>query len=318
MLVYWTVVSLVGLLCLRTCIADGGDGWNYDTSSQQGPNHWYVNYPSCGGPMQSPINIDTAGAWYDPDLRPFDMSDYDVKEGVEMTLINRDGHTAEVFYKGKSLYLRGGNLDGDYELDQLHFHWGPRLRNGSEHKLNWNHYPMELHIVHHKKELKDVGTAAKTPRGLAVYAVLFQRTAEDNPKLNKILKYVDDILESDEEIAIPLFSLSELLPPTASRLFYRYDGSLTAPPCYESVVWTVAVDFLPVSENQLNRFRQLHDRQEGLLLDTHRPIQKLNGRKVRTTVRTKYTYNSWAPGPSHSLQLILIIGSLWSHHLLSY
>ncbi|XP_055862699.1 carbonic anhydrase-like [Biomphalaria glabrata] len=291
----WIVAScLVGLFCRGPVSGDGGDDWNYDTSSHEGPNYWYVNYPSCGANRQSPINIDTRSAWYDPKLTALDMSDYDVTADVKMTLINRHGHTAEVFYKGKSLYLRGGGLPGDYELDQLHFHWGPRQKNGSEHKLNWSHYPMELHIVHHKKEIESVDKAASKPQGLSVYAVLFKLSEEDNPKLNKMLNYFDGIIESDKETQIPTFSLKEFLPATADKLFYRYDGSLTSPPCYESVIWTIAADFVPVSEKQLNRFRELHDLEDGPLLDTHRPIQKLNGRIVRTTIRSKYILSAAA------------------------
>ena len=32
--------------------------------------------------------------------------------------------------------LRGGPLDGCYELMQVHFHWGPHDDVGSEHTIN--------------------------------------------------------------------------------------------------------------------------------------------------------------------------------------
>uniref|UniRef100_A0A2C9LWX5 Alpha-carbonic anhydrase domain-containing protein n=1 Tax=Biomphalaria glabrata TaxID=6526 RepID=A0A2C9LWX5_BIOGL len=93
----WIVAScLVGLFCRGPVRGDGGDDWNYDTSSHQGPNYWYVNYPSCGANRQSPINIDTRSAWYDPKLTALDMSDYDVTADVKMTLINRHGHTGQL------------------------------------------------------------------------------------------------------------------------------------------------------------------------------------------------------------------------------
>ena len=33
--------------------------------------------------------------------------------------------------------------------------------------------------------------------------------------------------------------------------FYRYKGSLTTPPCYESVIWIVFPDVIPISEKQV-------------------------------------------------------------------
>ncbi|CAL1546294.1 unnamed protein product [Lymnaea stagnalis] len=263
--------------------------------------------------MQSPINIDTGGAWFDPELRPMDLGDYSLVDHVQMTLVNRGGHTAEISYSGKALYIRGGGLLGEYQLDQLHFHWGPRFRNGSEHKLDWRHYPMELHIVHHqRKKMSDGVAAAKEPNGLAVYAVLFKMVPHDNPKLNEIIRHLDQIQLSGNEIKIASFPLLEVLPATVARLFYRYDGSLTTPPCYESVIWTIAVDFIDISEDQINKFRSLEGKEGQQLTDTHRPIQRLNGRKVRTTVHTKYIYV-----PSHAVGTHVNTGCLFPVMLLA-
>ena len=53
-------------------------------------------------------------------------------------------------------------------------------------------------------------------------------------------------------------SLLDLLPE--EKQYYRYIGSLTTPPCAESVVWTVLKSPLNVTQQQLDRFRSLRER----------------------------------------------------------
>lgn len=42
----------------------------------------------------------------------------------------------------------------------------------------------------------------------------------------------------DQKTSVPPFSVRELFPQQLEQ-FFRYNGSLTTPPCYESVLWTV-------------------------------------------------------------------------------
>lgn len=42
----------------------------------------------------------------------------------------------------------------------------------------------------------------------------------------------------DQKTSVPPFSVRELLPSELEQ-FFRYNGSLTTPPCYQSVLWTV-------------------------------------------------------------------------------
>ena len=84
--------------------------------------------------------------------------------------------------------LRGGPLSGDYQILQLHFHWGANDNQGSEHTVDgkkfvspddWDsglishltRYPLELHVVHVK-----VGEAdpVYTPKGLSVTGFMFE------------------------------------------------------------------------------------------------------------------------------------------------
>ena len=56
---------------------------------------------------------------------------------------------------------------------QLHFHWGADDSRGSEHTINGEEFPMEMHIVHAKVGLT-VEEALATPDGLAVVGQMFE------------------------------------------------------------------------------------------------------------------------------------------------
>lgn len=49
------------------------------------------------------------------------------------------------------------------------------------------------------------------------------------------------------------FSIESMLPLAVGNPdhFYRYSGSLTTPPCYESVVWTIFENAISISEQQV-------------------------------------------------------------------
>ncbi|BFZ05457.1 hypothetical protein BsWGS_08496 [Bradybaena similaris] len=278
-------IAAVLVLCLTVQQTESSAvGWNYNVGQSGEPKQWYINYPDCGGVCQSPICIKTKRALYDVYLKKFNTSDYSITDGVGMRLENMGGHTAELILSGPSLFLRGGSLPDIYKLIQIHFHWGQNNRRGSEHCINGKYYPMEMHMVHTQRRFASVADASPKPFGLAVLAFFFE-VGEFNPNFDKLVSNLRNISNANDEVEIETFPVSDLIPATFD--FYRYDGSLTTPPCSESVIWSVGVPTIKISQEQLNAFRALYDEERHRLVNDFRPVQPLNKRAVRTTKKPK-------------------------------
>ncbi|XP_055861623.1 carbonic anhydrase 2-like isoform X2 [Biomphalaria glabrata] len=278
-----SIVNLVNLssfvLALIIMSSDylvvNAEEWSYE-NTDTGPKHWKEHYPDCGGLMQSPINIESDKVLYDQNLNYFDLSSYSITRGVNMTLVNK-GHTAEVQYTGEDMILKGGNLPDDYKLVQFHFHWGEDDIMGSEHLLNDERFPMEI-------------------------------SAENNTQLDSLLQHFSKIEEPDIKAEIEPFPPTRLLSGNKDRLdFYRYFGSLTTPPCYESVIWSLSTEFIPISVPQMTLFRTLHNEKNEHLVNGYRPVQALNHRLVTTTRRPTMRCGVRSYHMETSLSFILLI-----------
>uniref|UniRef100_A0A8B9HI23 Carbonic anhydrase XIV n=1 Tax=Astyanax mexicanus TaxID=7994 RepID=A0A8B9HI23_ASTMX len=92
---------------------------------------------------------------------------------------------------------------------------------------------------------------AKTERnGLAVLGVLLEAGSETNQAYAHILNYLGRIRYAGQKVAIPAFDVQTLLPKDLSH-YFRYNGSLTTPPCYQSVLWTIFSEKVKISHSQV-------------------------------------------------------------------
>jgi carbonic anhydrase len=161
-----------------------------------------------------------------------------------------DGHTVRVRF-GKGQELRIGTHR--YALQQFHFHTpgGDRIA-GEE-------FPMVAHLLH------------KSESGqLLAVAVMFRAGAE-NPLVAQLLPRIPPGADGDHLMAGVAIDPSGLLPK--ERGYFRYAGSLTAPPCTEGVEWIVMKQPIEVSAGQLAQYRKR-------FADNARAVQPLNGRVV--------------------------------------
>lgn len=59
---------------------------------------------------------------------------------------------------------------------------------------------------------------------------------------------------ADQKVNIPAFDIQSLLPKDLRR-YYRYNGSLTTPPCHQSVTWTLFHERVQISKDQVKHIR---------------------------------------------------------------
>lgn len=252
--------------------------WSY--SSPYGPSNWTTirGNEACGLRAQSPIDIpDATNAQYDERLVPFVVMGFEKNTNV-LKLVN-NGHTAQLNIIG-DLKVSGGGLSGTYNTAQLHFHWGTSSNKGSEHLRNRMAYPLEMHIVNFNSKYNSLVNAAPKPDGLAVLGFWFKVVAEDNKMFARLVNNLTSIQNADDEVDVTNVLVSDLIIPKLDK-YYRYKGSLTTPPCFESVTWTMFEETIPISENQLRLFRNLKENKPNhKIVNNFRPVQQLNGRRV--------------------------------------
>ncbi|XP_043106351.1 carbonic anhydrase 14 [Puntigrus tetrazona] len=247
---------------------------------------WLSAFEHCNGKSQSPVNIDAHKVFYDPRLSPINLEGYDLTGSPALTLIN-NGHTLQLSLPGSMRITKG--FDHVYVAAQLHFHWGTKEVPGSEHTIDRVHFPAEIHVVHYNSKYANLTEAASKADGLAVLGGFIGIGLHDNDNYEKILSVLTDISTEESDTEIPGFNVRHLLPDSLDR-FYRYNGSLTTPPCFQTVSWTLFNNSIRVSRRQLAALEDtLKTEHNKLLSKNFRAPQLLHGRKVLASFRAGST-----------------------------
>ena len=228
--------------------------WGYEGDT--GPEHWgklSADFAICGeGQEQSPIDLRDARV----------VEGNKVQRELRSTVLTMDerAHVMDLIDNGHTIQITNdvpAALDLDdqhFELVQYHFH-AP-----SEHTVDGEHAPLEVHFVHKSKAGR-----------LAVFAVFVEEGAHDpiwDPVLAALpseegdARHLDDLeLNVDELTWLPL-------------RYFRYEGSLTTPPCSQGVHWVVMAEPRQISADQMQAITShLHD--------NNRPVQPVGEREIR-------------------------------------
>ncbi|NWI28964.1 CAH9 anhydrase, partial [Sula dactylatra] len=251
----------------------------------------------CAGTMQSPINIDMAKTIFSPQLRPIQLSGYSLPANQKLKLRN-NGHTV-LLELPESLAITGGYAQ-QYRAVQLHLHWGSPSGPGSEHTINGHRFAAEIHVVHYNTKYDSFKEAMVHPDGLAVLGAFLEVGPRENPYYQEILQHLYKIQGEDEEILVPGFNIAGLLPANL-KLYFHYNGSLTTPPCYQTVKWTVFNQTMLLSHDQMSMLvTSLRNDDSKPLQKNYRLVQDLHGRRVLASFQTTFLSTKQMPSGKDS------------------
>ncbi len=229
--------------------------WSY--GGKDGPRFWGNLDPDFSlckdGHSQSPIDIaKTSPASLKKLKADFSPVKLQIVHHEHIADEINNGHTIQINYSEGDTLTIG---DVSFELIQFHFH------SPSEHTVKGKHYPMEMHFVH-----KSVTGA------LAVVGVFIEQGAH-NTAFDPIWSNLPTKKGVESHFEHVQVNVDDLLPHNTES--YRYDGSLTTPPCSEGVRWIVMKSPIQLSAEQIGKFT-------ALVKGNNRPVQPLYHRVTVT------------------------------------
>ncbi|CAF0865752.1 unnamed protein product [Rotaria sordida] len=272
-------------------VSISADQWNY---GNLGPDIWSEYYPLCSGKSQSPINILTACTVY-KDFQPFNFI-LTLDEKHYFTLKN-NGHTIistiNNQHKQSSIELTGSNLNGTFEFVNFHLHWGEHYKSGSEHQINGVKYAGEIHFVYQNRQTSQLAVL-----GIFMQSHLHKKKFvfdKNDVTRNEWQKYFDkaQTLTSENDSISCGLNVTSLMGENLKD-FWRYEGSLTTPPCTEGIIWTVFKQPIDFMEEQIKNLR------DNVYFEDYRGPQPLYNR----TVYRNFIHETSSSIPDYNLCLL--------------
>ncbi|XP_077916228.1 carbonic anhydrase 15-like [Halichoerus grypus] len=271
----------------------------------EGPTHWMEMALACGGPAQSPINIDLHLVQQDPTLGPFIFQGYNSAPPGPWILEN-DGHTVLLCMDTgpqSRLGIQGAGLPlPAYRALQLHFHWGGPGRGGSEHSLDGQCRPLELGWGMGSPQSSPFGDPSTQSTSHLESPPQEQDT--DKANFSALVSAQKNVSQCGVSVNLASTFPRASLLQDASGLsrYHRYSGSLTTPGCQPADVWMVLEDRVPIWRAQVAQFQTVP--QAGLpgsnpapLMENFRPQQPLQGRRVLASPSTSISKAASASAP---------------------
>ncbi|XP_061696583.1 receptor-type tyrosine-protein phosphatase zeta-like isoform X3 [Syngnathoides biaculeatus] len=229
--------------------------WSY-TAGTLNQHNWAKKFPACGNAKQSPIDVEESLAQVKLEYQNLRLDGWENVTG-RRSAIKNDGKTVAVDVDG-DFYVSGGGLGSTFKAGRITFHWGRcnASSEGSEHSLDGVKYPLEMQIYcYQPQRFESFDRTVEAGGPIAALAVLFEASSEeeDNADFAPIADAVDGVSRYGKSGRVAPFAPRGLLPDSTDKYFV-YNGSLTTPPCSETVEWIVFKNTVRISARQLEVF----------------------------------------------------------------
>lgn len=212
----------------QTSSKTANDRYNWDYSGENGPENWSLiddSYSACGhNRKQSPLDIPQRQSIQNfPSMGHYgtpNMNFEDTSRTWALTPVEMTSITvAGVVYQLKSV----------------------QFRSPSEHTVHGFHYPLEIQLFHESANGRKLAMAVFASKSKNAFSLGF-----------------DAVISASTQTTagrLPVAVAVDSFIPKSNR-GWSYNGSMTTPPCEESVRWFVFSDTVAFSGAQLAAFRK--------------------------------------------------------------